>query len=96
MIYLDNAATTLWKPACVQEAVIKAMSSAGNPGRGIYQAAEDAEKILLQARERVSTYFHAEGPERVAFTQNATEALNTALWGTLREGDHVITTTMPC
>lgn len=92
MIYLDNAATTLWKPACVQEAVIKAMSSAGNPGRGIYQAAEDAEKILLQARERVSRYFHAEGAERTAFTQNATEALNTALWGTLREGDHVITT----
>ena len=34
MIYLDNAATTLRKPPQVEQAVLDAMRTAGNPGRG--------------------------------------------------------------
>ena len=36
MIYLDNAATTMQKPAEVTEAVISALSSLGNAGRGVH------------------------------------------------------------
>ena len=34
MIYFDNAATTLQKPPCVAEAVVQAMTTLGNCGRG--------------------------------------------------------------
>ena len=36
MIYLDNAATSLQKPKEVEEAVIRAFHTMGNPGRGAH------------------------------------------------------------
>ena len=36
MIYLDNAATTLYKPEEVIKAVADAMRHMGNPGRGAH------------------------------------------------------------
>lgn len=38
MIYLDNAATTMYKPQAVVEAVVRAMTSMGNAGRGANEA----------------------------------------------------------
>ena len=92
MIYLDNAATTLQKPSCVGQAMLDALEHAGNPGRGAHEPTLHAARIVYHARETLATLLHAEGPDCIAFTANVTQALNTALCGLVRPGDHVITT----
>ena len=92
MIYLDNAATTLQKPPCVGQAMLDALEHAGNPGRGAHEPTLHAARIVYHAREILATLFHAEIPDCIAFTANVTQALNTALCGLVRPGDHVITT----
>ena len=92
MIYLDNAATTLQKPPCVGQAMLDALEYAGNPGRGAHEPTLHAARIVYHARETLATLLHAEGPDCIAFTANVTQALNTALCGLVRPGDHVITT----
>lgn len=92
MIYLDNAATTLMKPDCVVEAVMKAMTSLGNDGRGVHQGALNASRVIYHTRMALAKLFKVSNPDRIAFTLNATHALNIALKGILQAGDHVITT----
>ena len=94
MIYFDNAATTLRKPDCVIEAVSRAMTSLGNSGRGVHDSALSASRVIYETRAALAQLFGAENPERIAFTANATQALNTAIKGVLRPGDHVITTAL--
>lgn len=94
MIYFDNAATTLQKPPCVAQAVLEAMTTFGNPGRGVHEPAMAASRAIYDARCALARLFHAENPARIAFTANATQALNTAIKGILNPGDHVITTAM--
>lgn len=94
MIYFDNAATTMRKPDCVAEAVVKALRGAGNSGRGAHAGALDASRIVYDARRALAELFRAESPERIAFTPNSTAALNIAIKGVLEKGDHVITTAM--
>ena len=94
MIYFDNAATTLRKPDCVIEAVAQALCSLGNSGRGIHDGALSASRTIYDARCALAELFGAESPERIAFTANSTQALNTAIKGTLSPGDHVITTAL--
>lgn len=92
MIYLDNAATTLYKPQEVDAAILDALHTAGNPGRGAYEPTLHASRLVYAAREALAELFHAPDPACIAFTANATGALNTALCGLLGPGDHVITT----
>ncbi len=92
MIYLDNAATSLQKPKEVEEAMIHALHTMGNPGRGAHDATLQAGRCVYQVREQLAQLFHAENAECIAFTSNATEALNTAVQGLFQKGDHVITT----
>ena len=92
MIYFDNAATTLRKPDCVVQAVAEAMCTLGNSGRSIHAGALDASRIIYDTRAAIAKLFHAESPERIAFTANSTEALNIAIKGVLNTGDHVVTT----
>ena len=92
MIYFDNAATTLRKPDCVVQAVAEAMCTLGNSGRSIHAGALDASRIIYDTRVAIAKLFHAESPERIAFTANSTEALNIAIKGVLNPGDHVVTT----
>lgn len=94
MIYFDNAATTLQKPPCVAQAVLEAMTTFGNPGRGVHEPAMAASRAVYEARCALAQLFHAENPARIAFTANATQALNIAIKGILNHGDHVITTAM--
>ena len=42
MIYLDNGATSFFKPPAVVRAVVRAMQTCANPGRGGYKASMDA------------------------------------------------------
>ena len=94
MIYFDNAATTMQKPACVVQAVAEAMCSLGNSGRGVHSGALSASRIIYDTRAALAQLFGAESPERIAFTANSTESLNIAIKGVLNPGDHVITTAL--
>lgn len=92
MIYLDNAATTMHKPQCVIDAVVRAMSSMGNAGRGANDASLSASRIIYDTREKLCSLFGGTNPKQIVFTNNSTESLNIAIRGLLNPGDHVITT----
>src|SRR5574340_475569 len=94
MIYLDNAATSFPKPESVYrriDEILRVVS--GNPGRAGHRMALEASRVIFKSRELVSRLINAPDSSRVAFTKNATEAINIALKGLLRKGDHVVTTT---
>lgn len=90
MIYLDNAATTFPKPQSVLRAVGEAMSLYGaNPGRGGHSMTLKAGRKVFEARNSLAEMFSCSS-ERVIFCDNCTAALNTAIRGCLKKGDHVI------
>ncbi len=92
--YLDNAATSWPKPEPVYTTMDRFFRSYGvNPGRGGHEMAVEAEKMISDTRRMLAAFFNFGGdPNRVVFTQNATDSLNIALYGLLNEGDHVVTT----
>lgn len=95
MIYLDNAATTWPKPEEVYLAVDNCLRTcSGNPGRGGYNNARVATRILYETREALADLFNIINPMNIVFTYNATDALNMALLGSIRPGDSVVTTSM--
>lgn len=94
MIYMDNAATTMRKPQEVVDAVVNAMVSMGNAGRGAHAASLDASRIIYDTRDILCRFFGGTDPRQVVFTNNSTESLNIAIQGLLFPGDHVVTTVM--
>lgn len=92
MIYLDNAATTLHKPPQVMDAVVRAMTAMGNAARGAHGGALEAARTVYNTRVKLARLFGCPRPDHVIFTANSTEALNIAISGLIRPGDHVITT----
>lgn len=91
-IYLDNAATSWPKPETVYQAVEHCLRKLGAPaGRGAYREASEVERLVDDARRRLTRLIGAEERRRIIFTHNGTEALNLGLHGLLREGDHVVT-----
>jgi len=93
-IYLDNAATSHPKPEEVYQAVEMALRAGASPGRGGYQRALSAERIVFETRELLAELFNAPDSERFIFTANATTAINQALFGLLEPGDRVVTTSI--
>lgn len=92
LIYLDNAATSWPKPPEVAAAMTRFLNEIGaNPGRSGHRLSIEAARIVYAAREAVAELINLDDPLRVIFGHNATEALNLALYGLLRPGDHVIT-----
>jgi cysteine desulfurase family protein len=95
MIYFDNAATSWPKPPGVAAAMTHYIESVGaNPGRAAHRLAVEAARTVYSAREAVCDLFHAPDPLRLVWCKNVTEALNLALQGLLRPGDHVVTSSM--
>ncbi len=94
MIYFDNAATGGRKPDAVLTAVQSAIKTCANPGRSGHKLSLSCATLVLSCRNALNDYFDGDGFERVIFTKNCTEALNLALFGVLRKGDHVIATCM--
>ncbi|MHB8171692.1 MAG: aminotransferase class V-fold PLP-dependent enzyme [Thermincolia bacterium] len=95
MIYLDNAATTWPKPPGVWPAMEHCFHNLGaNPGRSGHQMALDAGRLIYETRDLLGKLFHINNPLQIVFTLNATEAINLALKGFLKPGDHVITSSM--
>ena len=95
MIYLDNAATSFPKPEQVyrgMDAFIR--SAAANPGRSGHRLAIEAEAMVDETRRLIARLMGFKRPERVVFTLNATDALNMAIKGVLRSGDHAITSVL--
>lgn len=91
-VYLDHAATSWPKPPEVSEAMVKFLEEVGaNPGRSAHRRSIEAARVVYGAREAVAELFGVDDPSRVVFTLNLTEALNLALRGLLKPGDHVIT-----
>lgn len=90
MIYLDNAATSFPKPQSVINAMCAAQKCYGaNPGRGGHALSVRAGEAVYRCREKLGEHFGCKS-ENVAFTVNCTAALNTAIKGVLKKGDHVI------
>lgn len=94
MIYLDNAATTMHKPQTVIDAVTQAMCSLGNAGRGATSGALDAARTIHACRAKLARLLGCPRADHVCFTPNSTAALNTAINGVVRPGDHVVTTVL--
>ena len=94
MIYLDNAATSWPKPEAVYEAVSDSLRRGGNPGRGDSEKARAAATDIFDARQAIADLFNISDPLRIVFGLNATDAINLALQGMLKPGDHVITSQM--
>ena len=91
-IYLDNAATSWPKPPAVLDAAEKFMRQCGaTAGRGAYRSALVAERWLTDARFQLAQLLGAPDGHSIALCSSGTHALNSALWGLLRPGDHVIT-----
>lgn len=95
LVYLDNAATSWPKPPEVAAAMADFIERTGaNPGRSGHRLSIEAARIVYETRELAARLFNAPNPQRVVFGLNVTEALNLALHGLLRPGEHVITSSM--
>ena len=92
MIYLDSSATSFLKPPQVAEAVFRSFNTIGNAGRGAHAPTLNASRLIYDTREKLAALFGIPDPSRIAFTCNATEALNIAIHGAIHPGEHVITT----
>ncbi len=95
MLYLDNAATTLRKPAQVYLSLLKnTLFGSVNAGRGGHSMSVRGTETIVNTQDEIAGLFNIDSPQNIAFTQNATYALNMAILGMLSEGGHCIVTEM--
>jgi cysteine desulfurase/selenocysteine lyase len=88
LIYLDNAATTFPKPPSVKAGVMEWLEQGtGSPGRG---HPHKAEQQLKQIRKDLALFFGLKEEWRLIFTYSTTDALNLAIKGFVKQGDHVL------
>ena len=92
MIYLNCAATSHRRPACVADAVMRAFAQSGSYGRGAGDEDLDAGRIVFRTREKLAWLLGFSHPERVCFSSGATQALNTAIMGMPRRYGRAIAT----
>ena len=94
-VYLDNSSTTFPKPKQVIDGMYNYMLNiGGNAGRGNYTNTLQSNRFLYEAREIVSDFFGFSSPSNVIFTNNVTTSLNMLIKGLIKQGDHVITSSM--
>jgi cysteine desulfurase / selenocysteine lyase len=92
-VYLDHAATGWPKPERVYEAMDRfARQTGAAAGRGAYRSATLADEVVASCRRRIARMVGVSDPARIAFFSNGTTALHAAIFGTVRDGDHVVTT----
>lgn len=96
LIYFDNASTTIDKPKEVIEKFndILKYNFLGNPMRNSSDISLNTSKMVYDVRKKVSNFFKLNNPNNVAFTHNATFALNLVLNSLINTGDYVVTTSM--
>lgn len=94
MIYLDNSATTNYKPQIVVDTVNECITNfAFNPNRSGTKGALVLQQKLYETRRKLSLLFNNDSEQHVAFTSGCTEALNLAILGTARKGHIIISAT---
>ena len=94
-VYLDNGATSYPKAPGVAESMSDFILNVGtNVGRGAYSSSYEAENIVYETRELICDLFNFNKAENVIFTKNVTESMNVLIKGLLKEGDHVIISSM--
>ena len=94
-IYLDNAATSWPKPRVVLEAVQDFFANAGgNTGRSGHKRSIASSRGVSLAREQLAELLGAGSPDELAFTKNATEALNLAILGLADGVERIVTTSL--
>ena len=92
-IYLDNAATSFPKPESVVRAVTEYMTHCGvAAGRGSSRRATELDGRIASCRAALARLWNADSSREILFTFNGTDSLNLAIHGSLRPGDHVVTT----
>ena len=92
MIYLDNSASTYYKPWCVKWSAIKSLFLLNaNPGRAGHLASVRSSEAIFRTREILADTFGVMA-DRVVFTSGCTEAINLAIIGSVKKGGHIITT----
>ncbi len=89
MIYLDNGATSFHKPDSVRKAMLHALQTCANPGRGGHAPAMEAARQVFSCREQAGRLFGC-SPEQVAFTSNCTHGLNIAIRSLVKPGSRVV------
>lgn len=93
IIYLDNGATSFPKPAQVYQYMDFFYRSYGvNPGRSGFDLCLAAGNVVDETRKILTSFFGGTDSNRLVFGYNSTDALNLAIFGLIRPGDHVITT----
>jgi len=90
VIYFDNAATTYPKPRSVVNAVANATAFSANPGRSGYAHSLNASRVIFECRQKAADFFKLKNVENCILTPSCTLSLNTVIYGTLKEGDHVV------
>lgn len=94
-IYLDNSSTTFPKPKSVADAMYDyIVNIGGNSGRGNYSNSLESSRCIYNTRELVCNFFGFDNPRNVVFTNNITTSLNILIKGLLKNGDHIITSSM--
>lgn len=92
MVYFDNAATGGFKPDEVINATLSAMKFCANPGRSGHKLSLACLERVYACRKILCEFFGGYDYDRVIFTKNCSEALNTVILGTLNGGDEVVST----
>jgi cysteine desulfurase len=91
-VYMDANATTPLLPEVMEAMRPYWMEHFGNAS-SIHQPGQRARTAVDQARETIAEFFGCH-PAEVVFTSGGTEGDNTALFGLLHPGDHLITTSI--
>ncbi|MCP4024586.1 MAG: aminotransferase class V-fold PLP-dependent enzyme [Desulfobacteraceae bacterium] len=95
LIYLDNGATSYPKPEEVYLFMDQFYRNNGvSPGRSGYDCSIKTGNLVEDTRKILTEYFNGTDHSRLVFSMNSTDALNMAIWGLLKPGDHVITTNL--
>ncbi|GFP78259.1 aminotransferase class V-fold PLP-dependent enzyme [Clostridium fungisolvens] len=94
-IYFDNASTSFPKPDTVSKSIYDfIVYNGGNAGRGASTSSLKSSELVYECREALCNFFNFDKTENVIFTQNITHSLNMLLLGAIKEGWHVITSSM--
>lgn len=90
-IYFDHAATSWPKSELMLDAMVDFTRQCGvAAGRGGYRAAVEADAVIWRVRKKIAALIHCESAPSISFHSNGTTALNVAIYGMLRDGDHVV------
>ncbi|MFW5753789.1 MAG: aminotransferase class V-fold PLP-dependent enzyme [Marinilabiliaceae bacterium] len=82
--YFDNASTSWPKPSEVGEAMARFLKkSGGTYGRAAYERVYKTSMMVEDCRNEIATLMGVDEVGNIAFTANATQALNTILSGSL-------------